>query len=168
MIRAGTNAMTRGQNVALEMFGRARRAVQRVFVPALDMYPDGGMTIENVSVLFGTTSPAQPATPICDGFLVGISASVQGGTVANAATTKIAVTINGSTNIFQTGTQGQGFVSIQQLLGSFGGIFRVMAPMKQAVPYQVYVKNDAAAGTTISDITLWFVDTSSPPLVDGD
>lgn len=161
------NGLPKSVTVAFEMFSRARAAIQRIFVPTLDLYPDGICTIEDVTVATGATSAGQQAKFICDGYLVGVMASVQSGTIADLSTTKIAIVINGSTSIFQTGQQGTGFITFAALeQAGVGGIFRLMAPIRQSVPYQVFIKYEGAEDTVTADIGLAYVNTSSPPITD--
>jgi hypothetical protein len=150
------------------MFSRARQAISRVFVPGLDLYPDGGVTIPNVTVDQNTTSAGQQAKFICDGYLVAVSASVQSGTAADLATTSLALVINGSTSVFQTGQQGTGFVTFDQIqkVGAAGSGARIMAPIRQSVPYQVFIQYVGGNATVVADVTLWYVNTSSPPITD--
>ena len=165
--KATGGTMSPDMTSALTMFTRARKAVRRVFVPALDLYADGCSTVESVSVATNVTSPGSQATFICDGFLVGVTVSIHGTNVAqgdlNGA--KLGILINGSTNLFQAGQTGAGFVSFNQLLVTAGMPFRVMAPIRQRVPYVVQIKNDGA-NTIVADVGLWYVNTSSPPIVE--
>ena len=51
---------------AFTMFSRARQVIARVFVPSLDLYPDGALTFENAQVVCRCLRSALP-----DGVRVG-------------------------------------------------------------------------------------------------
>lgn len=167
MVNTGAgNGLPKSVSVAFEMFSRARKAIARCVIPSTDILPDGASTVNAVSVLTTATSPPQQVTFICDGYLVGLTASVRSGSGADEAGTLLAVVINGSTSLFQAAQQGTGYVPFGQLRpNGVGGFFRIMAPIRQSVPYQVYVQN-TTAGTIVADVTLYYVNTSSPPLTD--
>lgn len=176
-IAAGTNRgqLAEGTKAILGFFSKAREAISRVTIPGLSVYPDGAATIEDVTVNALTTSAIQPVQFVCGGFIVGVTASISLSSANTAATDtdygcmKVAIKINGSTDIFQTGQQGKGFVSFAQLgAGSSGqiGMFRLMAPIVQQVPYQVSFKNVHASVNFTVDLTLWYANTTSPPITD--
>lgn len=163
----GGNAMPDTVSFAFKMFSRARQAVSRMFVPALDLLPDGGVSLEDVNVANGgTVSPGKQVTFIADGYLVGVTGSVQSGTAADYATTKVAILINGSTSIITAGQQGQGYATFGQLFGTAGDgrMFRLMAPIRQSIPYVVYIKYEGANSTVTADLCFWYCNTVSPPL----
>lgn len=164
------NGLAKTVSVAFQMFSQARQAIARVFTPGLDLYPDGLCTLEDITVTAAApnVSAGQQAKFICDGYLVGVLCSVQSGTAADLSTTKIAIVINGSTSIFQTGQQGTGYVSFQALQAAMngGGGWRILAPIRQSVPYQVFIKYEGAQTSVTADVALAYVNTSSPPLTD--
>lgn len=164
----GAGGLPPSVKLAFDMFSRARKAISRVFVPTLDLYADGAITLEDVLVATGATSPAKQVQFIADGYLVAITASVQSGTAADLATTKLAVKINGSTDIFVTGQSGEGFVSFAQLqfASGAGQGLRIMAPIRERIPYAAFIKYEGASGTVTADVTFWYVNTSNPPLTD--
>jgi hypothetical protein len=154
---------------AFEMFARARRAVQRVFVPALDILPDGCTTLNSVAVANGGAATGNNAVSfICDGYLVGISASVETGAAADAASVSMSVAVDGVTALFQTGQGGTGFVPLAQLSGPTGaGLFRIMAPFRNQTAWQVQFKNVGSTSSVSVDVTFWYCNRSRPPLAPG-
>jgi hypothetical protein len=172
----GTNRgqLTQATLALLDRFERSRQAVARVFVPALDVFPDGAATIENVLVNAATTSASQPIQFVCGGWIVGATVSISlssGGALvaADFGCASLAIKINGSTDVFQTGQQAEGFVSFMQLgqgLNGGNGIFRFMAPIVQQVPYQLYFKNTHTTSNYTVSASLWYCNTTSPPISD--
>lgn len=151
---------------AFAQYSRARQAIARVYVPTLDLLPDGGIALENVTVATGATSTGQPIQFIEDGYLVGVTCSVQSGTAADLSSTKLALSINGSTDIITAGQQGRAFATFAQLSGSSqdGRTFRLMVPVKASIPYQAYIKYVGTNETVTADMTFWYVGTVTPPL----
>ena len=165
----GGNSLGDSVRFAFAQFSRARQAVARVFVPSLDLYPDGGVSLEDVTVTAAAViSPAKQVTFICDGYLVGISCSVQSGLAADLASTKLALVVNGSTNVITAAQQGQGFATFWQLNqpGGAAGIFRLMAPIRQSLPYSAFIKYEGGQTSVTADLTFWYVNTKTPPLTD--
>jgi hypothetical protein len=162
---AGGNGLKPAVQAAFDAFSRARQAISRVFVPALDLYADGCATVEGVSVNNGgvPTSGSQVSF-ICDGYLVAITASVETGSAVDLSCLKMAVAVDGQTQLFLSGQNGTGYVSFAQLVGSGGYERRIMAPIKQIVPWQVFFKNVGSTSAVVVDVSFWYVNRSSPPL----
>jgi hypothetical protein len=159
------NALAPAVGYAFEMFSKARQNIARIFVPGLDLYPDGAGIVQGLSVAPATTSGGTPLQFICDGYLVGILASVRSGVAADAAAALLRIQVNGSTDLFQLSNGGAGFVSFLQL--QQGPQFRLVAPIRQATPWNIFVQNTYASSTTIvADITFLYCNRSSPPLTD--
>ncbi len=177
MVTGGTprGMLSAATRAVLDAFQKAREAVFRSTIPALDVYPDGAATIENIVVNAAsvTQSGANPVQFICGGWIVGVtvSASLSSGgalTHEDVAGMSAAIKINGSTDLFQIGQQGQGFVNFFQLGAGFQNpstMFRVMAPIVQQVPYQVFFKNVGANDNITVSLTLWYCNTTSPPIL---
>jgi len=169
MLSAATRAV-------LDAFQKAREAVFRVAIPGLDVYPDGATTIENILVPHAstTTSGSNPAQFICGGWIVGVVACVTlstGGTLTDAdiGAMSAAIKVNGSTDLFQIGQQGQGFMNFNYLgARSAGRIFRIMAPIVQQVPYQVFFKNVGTTNDLTVSLALLYCNTTSPPILPED
>jgi hypothetical protein len=153
---------------AFEMLTRARQAISRVAYPSLYMIPDKGITLNGISVAVNTKTSGLQVKFLSDGFLVGITVSVESGSQADLASTFLAIQVDGSTDLFTAGNGGQGFVSFAQIqqASSSGGIFRFIAPIKQSIPYQVTLKYFGTSETVSCDLTFWNVNTSNPPLTD--
>jgi hypothetical protein len=151
---------------ALDQYSRMRQLIARVFSPALDLYPDGCASLEGVAVAnTGVPTAGSQVQFICDGILVGITASVETGAAADLASVKLAVDINGQTHLFLGGQGGQGYVPFTQLQGTGAAqIFRIMAPITQIVPWTAFFKNVGSTSSVNVDVAFWYCNRSSPPL----
>jgi hypothetical protein len=152
---------------AFTMFARARDAIRRVFIPALDVLPDGASVLSSVAVANGGGATGNQAVSfICDGYIIGVSASVETGSTSDAQSVSVSVAVDGVTQLFQSGNGGTGFVPLAQLSGASGnGMFRIMAPFKNQVPWQCQFKNVGSTSSVNVDVTFWYCNRSSPPLV---
>jgi hypothetical protein len=162
--QAGANGIASSVLYAWQQFRKARKAIEPLLVPNTDLYPDGVEVINGLSVGAVATSPAQTMQFLCDGYVVGIFASVRSGAAADAAGTLLRVQVMGNTDLFQLGPGGAGFVSFAQLQNTSPGGFRIIAPVTAATPWNVYCQN-TTSGQVVADISFAYCNTKTPPIV---
>jgi hypothetical protein len=162
--QAVANGVPASVAYAWEQFRKARKLISGLLVPTTDLYPDGVEVVNGLSVPTLSTSPAQTMQFLCDGYVVGIFASVRSGAAADIAGTLLRVQVMGNTDLFQLGPGGAGFVSFAQLQNTTPGGFRIIAPVTAATPWNVYVQN-TTGGQVVADISFAYCNTKTPPIV---
>jgi hypothetical protein len=162
--QAGANGIPASVLYAWEQFRKARKLISGLLVPNTDLYPDGVEVVNGLSVVTVSTSPAQTVQFLCDGYVVGIYATVRSGAAADLAGTLLRVQVMGNTDLFQLGPGGAGFMPFAQLQNTAPGGFRIIAPITAATPWNVYVQN-TTSGTVVADISFAYCNTKTPPIV---
>lgn len=131
-------------------------------VPVAELYPDGVLLVNALTVTNGTTSSAQQLQWPCDGYLVGISTSTYDFAVASLASMQLRVVVDGNTDYFTTGT-ANAFLPFAHITNTGFARWPTRKSFRQGTPWQAYVKN-VSAGSLTCDLGFWYVNVANPRL----
>jgi hypothetical protein len=161
--RQPTKAYDRTQ-AAKDILYASASEIAPVVLPALDMWPDMGVVLNQVSVAANTTSGALNLTFPTDGFCVAVSATTEDGLASAMAGCLLRVQVDGQDDLFSSGSgNGAGFKSFAQISGQFSqGRWCFRRMFLQATAWAVFIQN-TTADPVVCDLEFSIVDTRSPP-----
>lgn len=150
--------------VARDILNQSAADVAPIVMPALDMWPDRGVALNQVSVPAGTTTNSLNLQFPTDGFAVSIAATTEDGLAASMAGVLLRIQIDGRDDLWSSGTgNGAAFKPFSQISGQFSvGVFRFRRMFLQANAWSIFVQNTTAVNV-VCDIVLGIVDTRNPP-----
>lgn len=156
--------------VALQILKESAWQMANGMIAAAKISPDGAVIGNNISVAAATGAGPGSTGGIsfffpCDGFIVAIGATVQDGTPLSYGSTSLRVQQNGEVDVFQSANGGgAGLLTFAQINGNAQGLFPVRRRFQQASPWQLYVNNQQTGAVVVVDLSLFYVNTSSPRL----
>jgi hypothetical protein len=151
--------------LARSILAASARAVSKVVMPAVDMFPDRGVTLNQIAVAANSPSAALNLTFPTDGYTVAIAASTEDGEAASMAGALLQVQIDGRDQLWASGQgNGAGYKPFSQISGQFsnGGYWRFRREFLQASAWTVIILNTTGS-QIICDIEFAIVDTRNPP-----
>ena len=153
------------QSFARQILREIAQAIAPVALPMVELWPTGELVSNGNSQATTSISGAIQIQFPCDGYVVGIAATVRSGAAADMAGTLLRVTVDGTTELFTTGAAA-GYKSFAQLsgvgaVGAVSGYWKCRIPFRQATAWQLYVNNQTG-GTVVADIGFAFVNVSQP------
>lgn len=140
-------------------------AIAPVALPMVELWPTGELQSNANAVNSLTISGAIQVQFPCDGYVVGIAATVRSGAAADMAGTLLRVSVDGSIDLFTTGSAA-GYKPFAQLsgvgaIGAISGYWKCRIPFRQATAWQIYISNQTN-GSVTADVGFAFVNVSTP------
>jgi hypothetical protein len=151
--------------LARAILSESARAVSAIMMPSVDMFPDRGVTLNQIAVAANSQSNAINLTFPTDGYTVGLAATTEDGEAASMAGMLCQVQVDGRDQLWASGQgNGAGFKPFSQISGAFsnGGYWRFRRQFLQATAWTVILMN-TTGGQIICDLEFAIVDTRNPP-----
>lgn len=151
--------------LARDILAKSAQEVAPIVMPALDMWPDRGVVLNQLSVAAGTTTQAQNVQFPTDGYAVYIAATTEDGLAASMAGMLLRVQVDGRDDLWSSGAgNGSGFKPFSQISGVFSqGMYRFRRMFVQATNWVIFVQNVTGSNIVV-DLEIGIVDTRQPPM----